>query len=180
MKKIETPFEGLYVLEPKVFGDERGFFLESYNEKVFSELGLHAHWVQDNHSRSQRGVLRGLHFQKGDHAQIKLVRVMKGRALDVVVDIRPHSKTFGQSYSIELSDENKKSLYVPCGFAHGFCVLEDNTDFTYKCSRLYAPEFEGGIVWNDPKLGIDWPVDKPQLSPRDLKWPTFEELKKSL
>jgi len=180
MKKILTPLEGLFILEPKVLGDARGFFLESYNAKIFEDLNLNTNWVQDNHSRSQKGVLRGLHFQKAAFAQIKLVRVIRGSAIDAVVDIRPHSKTFGQSYSVELSEENKRTLYVPEGFAHGFCTLEENTDFNYKCSRLYAPEHEGGLLWNDPDLKIQWPIDNPQLNARDSKWPSLKELQKHL
>lgn len=179
MKIIETPLKGLYVIEPKVFGDSRGFFMETYNEKAFEELGLCTHWAQDNHSRSQKGVVRGLHFQS-PNAQVKLVRVARGRVLDVALDLRKDSETFGQSFSVELSEENKKWLYVPTGFAHGFSVLEDNTDFLYKCSTLYSPKDEGGILWNDPALAINWGVKDPIISEKDKKLPTLAEYQKSL
>lgn len=171
---VETPIEGLFVIEPKVFGDERGFFTETYNETTFKKLGLITDWKQDNWSRSQKGVLRGLHFQRDPHAQAKLVRVLKGRVFDVAVDIRPRSKTYGKWFGVELTAENKRSLYVPGGFAHGFQVLEDETDFLYKCSALYAPESEGGYMWSDSAFGIKWPIANPILSGKDLKYAAFD------
>jgi dTDP-4-dehydrorhamnose 3,5-epimerase len=177
MKVVETPLEGLFVIEPKVFGDDRGFFLESYNEETFKKAGLHTHWVQDNHSRSSKNVLRGLHFQN-PMAQIKLVRVVAGSVLDVVVDVRPNSRSFGQHFAVELSSDNKKWLYVPKGFAHGFLVLSESVDFLYKCSDFYAPQFDGGILWNDPDLGIEWPCKAPVLSAKDAQLPRLKDLPK--
>lgn len=170
MKIRETGLEGCLVIEPRVFDDVRGYFFESFNQKTFEEkTGINITFVQDNQSMSQRGVLRGLHFQKGEHAQAKLVRVIKGRVLDVAVDIRPNSPTYGKSFSIELSEENKLQLYVPRGFAHGFSVLEDNTVFSYKCDNYYNKVSEGGIIYNDPKLNIDWKLSEGeiQLSEKD-------------
>ena len=168
MNVVETPIAGLLILEPKVFGDERGFFLESWNRKVFSQLGLEWDFVQDNHSRSSRGVLRGLHFQN-PNPQGKLVRVIAGRAWDVAVDLRSGSATFGQWHGLELNAENKRIFWVPPGFAHGFVALEDGTDFVYKCTEYYDPANEHSLLWNDPEIGIDWPLEgiEPQLSPKD-------------
>ena len=168
MNVVETPIAGLLILEPKVFGDERGFFLESWNRKVFSQLGLELDFVQDNHSRSSRGVLRGLHFQN-PNPQGKLVRVIAGRAWDVAVDLRSGSATFGQWHGLELNAENKRMFWVPPGFAHGFVALEDGTDFVYKCTEYYDPANEHSLLWNDPEIGIDWPLEgiEPQLSPKD-------------
>ncbi len=174
MKLTETPLKDCYIIETRVFGDDRGFFTETYNEKLFKEHGLPANWVQDNWSHSNKGVLRGMHFQKGEHAQDKLVRVIRGAVYDAVVDIRPDSPTYGHSYGLELSAENKLALYVPAGFAHGFQVLQDGTDFMYKCSKLYAPEHEGGYMWNDPAFKIDWPLRQGlQLSAKDEVFPKF-------
>lgn len=159
--------EGLVVVTPKVFGDNRGFFLETYSKKAFAEGGIVAEFIQDNHSKSKRGVLRGLHFQKRK-AQGKLVRVTAGRVLDVAVDLRRHSPTFGKWKSVELSAENKKMFYIPEGFAHGFLTLEDNTEFQYKCTDDYAPEYDSGILWNDPDVNIDWKFAEYGLTEADL------------
>ncbi len=171
MNKIESGFEGLFVLEPKIFGDHRGYFFESYNEQKFHELGIKNIFIQDNESLSNYGTLRGLHFQKGEFAQAKLVRVVKGTVLDVVVDIRQNSKTFGKSFSCELSEENKKMMMIPRGFAHGFVVLSETAIFQYKCDNLYSPQNEGGIRFDDPDLAIDWmiPADKLLISEKDKK-----------
>ncbi len=158
MEKFETNIEGVYLLEPKVFGDERGFFMETYSKEVFRNLGIDIEFVQDNHSKSGAGVLRGLHYQLG-REQAKLVRVVSGAVYDVALDIRKGSPTFGQWYGVELSGENKRQLYIPRGLAHGFFTLLDNTEFLYKCSDFYAPETERTILWNDPDLGIDWGID---------------------
>lgn len=180
MEFKETPLEGLWIVEPKVFGDARGFFMETYSEASFGKRGLCTNWAQDNHSLSSKGVIRGLHFQNGIHAQIKLVRIVRGAVLDVAVDIRPESKTFGQHFSIELSEDNRKALYIPQGFAHGFSVLSENAELCYKCSGLYAPQAEGGIVWNDPDLNIDWKVEALSISEKDKVLPTLAKLKQSL
>lgn len=175
----ETHLSGCFVIEPQVFGDDRGYFFESFNQKAFEEkIGLEINFVQDNQSMSQRGVLRGLHFQKGAFAQAKLVRVIKGKVLDVVVDVRPESATYGQSFSIVLSEENQKQLFVPRGFAHGFSVLEDNTIFSYKCDNYYNKESEGGIIYNDKDLNIDWKLSEAevQLSEKDKLLPEFKSL----
>ena len=176
-KRINTPIEGLYIIEPRVFPDERGFFMESYNKRKFEEIGLTMDFVQDNHSRSRRGVLRGLHFQLL-HPQGKLVRVTRGEVFDVVVDIRKGSLTFGKWYGLILSEENKKMFYIPEGFAHGFLVLSDEADFLYKCTDYYYPDEDDGIIWNDPDIGIDWPLDgiEPILSEKDRKRPRLKEL----
>jgi dTDP-4-dehydrorhamnose 3,5-epimerase len=168
MHLVETAIPDLVIVEPRVFGDERGFFLESWNRKVFAELGLDLDFVQDNHSRSARGVLRGLHFQN-PNPQGKLVRVVAGRAWDVAVDLRQSSPTFGQWAGIELSAENKRMFWVPPGFAHGFVSLEDGTDFVYKCTSFYEPANEHSLLWNDPALSIEWPLEglEPQLSAKD-------------
>jgi dTDP-4-dehydrorhamnose 3,5-epimerase len=179
MKVRETGLEGCLVLEPSVFDDGRGYFFESFNQKTFEEkTGINVPFVQDNQSMSQRGVLRGLHFQKGEHAQAKLVRVIKGRVLDVAVDVRPNSPTYGKTFSIELSEENKLQLYVPRGFAHGFSVLEDNTIFSYKCDNYYNKASEGGIMYNDSQLNIDWKLDENEimLSEKDKVLSIFKSL----
>lgn len=173
--------EGVFVLEPKVFGDQRGYFLESYSNRDFKEAtGLDIDFVQDNESMSSKGVLRGLHFQKSPHAQAKLVRVVKGAVQDVAVDIRPDSPTFGKYVSVVLSGENKKSLFIPEGFAHGFLVLEDDTIFQYKCSDYYAPSSEGSVKWNDPQIGIEWmlPEQEYLISDKDKIAPPFSSLVK--
>lgn len=178
MNIIETGINGLYILEPKVFGDHRGYFVETYNQNRFKELGLEYHFVQDNESFSKYGTLRGLHFQKGEFAQAKLVRVLQGRVLDVAVDLRLGSTTYGQHFSVELSEENKRLFIIPRGFAHGFVVLSETALFSYKCDNFYAPTEEGGLAYNDPALGIDWvvPQNKLILSDKDLKNPRLVEL----
>jgi len=175
MELIKTPIEGLVVLQPKIFHDGRGHFYESYNREVFSKLGLDYDFVQDNQSLSQKGVLRGLHFQNPPHAQAKLVRVIKGAALDVAVDIRKNSPTYGQHYSIRLDEQNKTLFMIPEGFAHGFLTLEDDTIFAYKCSNFYSKASEESLLWNDPDLGIDWGISDPQLSEKDLKGKNFKD-----
>lgn len=176
MKVNSTSFEGLFVLEPQVFGDERGYFFESYNAATFKKNNLDVNWVQDNQSRSSYGVLRGLHFQKPPHAQTKLIRVLRGEILDVVVDMRPASASFGKSYTIVLSSDNQLQLLIPKGFAHGFSVLSERADVFYKCDALYNKESESGILFNDPKLAIDWqiPEDKMIVSAKDLVLPAFD------
>lgn len=163
--------DGLYIIEPKCFGDNRGYFMETYNYEDFKNAGLSMTFVQDNQSMSRKGVLRGLHFQK-KHPQGKLVRVLKGQVYDVAVDLRLGSKTYGKWQGVLLSDENKKQFYVPEGFAHGFLVLSDEAEFTYKCTDYYHPEEEGGILWNDPDLGIEWPISA------DMEITTSEKDKK--
>lgn len=182
MKIKETELEGCLIIEPTIFDDGRGYFFESFNQKVFQEkTNINTVFVQDNQSMSHRGVLRGLHFQKGEYAQAKLVRVIKGKALDVAVDIRPNSSTFGKSFSIELSEENKLQLYVPRGFAHGFSVLEDNTIFSYKCDNYYNKQSEGGIMYNDPQLQIDWKLGESEiiLSEKDKTLPDFNSFRET-
>jgi dTDP-4-dehydrorhamnose 3,5-epimerase len=168
MKLVATSIPDLLVIEPRVFGDDRGFFLESWNRRTFADLGLDLDFVQDNHSRSARGVLRGLHFQN-PRPQGKLVRVTAGRAWDVAVDLRRSSPTFGKWEGVELSAANKRMFWVPPGFAHGFVSLEDGTDFLYKCTDFYEPANEHALLWNDPALGIEWPLEgvEPQLSGKD-------------
>jgi len=171
MKITTTAIEGVVILEPEVFGDERGYFFESFSQREFEEKVCKTTFVQDNESSSRYGVLRGLHFQKSPHAQAKLVRVVKGKVLDIAVDIRKGSPTFGHHVSIELSGENKRQLFIPRGFAHGFAVLSDEVVFQYKCDNYYVPHSEGGILWNDPALGIDWklPEEDVILSEKDKK-----------
>lgn len=158
-KKVETGIRDLYVIEPTVFGDNRGFFMETYSKKDFNEIGLTMDFVQDNHSKSKKGVLRGLHFQI-KHTQGKLVRVTKGSVYDVAIDLRKGSETFGKWYGVELTEENKKMFYIPEGFAHGFLTLEDETEFQYKCTDYYAPEFDSGVLWNDKNINIEWNLEK--------------------
>lgn len=174
MKKfnfIKTSIEGVFVIEPTVFGDERGYFLETYHKKEFEENGLNVDFVQDNQSKSTKGVLRGLHFQY-TQPQGKLVRVIKGEVFDVAVDLRRKSPTYGEYESVILSEKNKKQFYVPPGFAHGFLVLSDEAEFTYKCTDFYNGLDEGGIIWNDPEINIEWPLDENEitLSEKDKKW----------
>ncbi|TES97804.1 dTDP-4-dehydrorhamnose 3,5-epimerase [Patescibacteria group bacterium] len=171
----KTDLEDVYVIEPEVFGDQRGFFMETYNKEEFKKHGVNVDFVQDNHSKSKKGVLRGLHFQE-KYPQGKLVRVIKGKVYDVAVDLRKSSKTFGKWFGIELSAENKKMFWVPGGFAHGFVTLEDDTEFVYKCDQFYHPEDEGGLIWNDPGLKIDWPIENPTLSEKDQDFPTLKKL----
>lgn len=171
----KTFIEGLLIIEPKVFGDERGYFFESFNKEKFQNLtGVEADFVQDNQSKSQKNVLRGLHFQKPPFAQGKLVRVIQGAVLDVAVDIRKNSPTYGKSFSIELSANNKTILWIPKGFAHGFVSLEDDTIFTYKCTDYYNPSSEGCIIWNDKALNIDWKIENPIISEKDKMGVSFE------
>ncbi len=167
MQTIYTPIEGLIVIKPKIFEDERGYFFEPFNQNIFNKTIKEITFVQDNESLSQKGVLRGLHFQNPPYAQGKLVRVIKGSVLDVVVDIRKNSSTYGKSYSIELNEINKIQLWIPEGFAHGFLTLEDNTIFSYKCTNLYNKESEDCILWNDSDLGIGWGIENPTLSEKD-------------
>jgi dTDP-4-dehydrorhamnose 3,5-epimerase len=171
MPFIETGIPGLLVFEPKVFEDSRGYFFESYNSQTFLQQGVNVSFVQDNQSRSTYGVIRGLHFQNPPYAQTKLVRAVAGRILDVAVDIRTGSPTYGKSFTIELSAENKKQLFIPHGFAHGFSVLSETAEVMYKCDAFYNKESEGGILYNDPELNIDWqvPADKAIISDKDLK-----------
>ena len=174
-----THIKDVFILEPQVFGDERGYFFESFNaERFFAHTGVDVHFVQDNESRSKRGVLRGLHFQRAPYAQAKLVRVVKGRVLDVAVDIRKDSPTFGKYVAVELSGDNKRQLFIPKGFAHGYMVLEEDTIFQYKCDAYYHPAAEGGIAWNDPQIGIDWGIPESEiiLSERDKNRPLLSEL----
>ncbi|MBO5692875.1 MAG: dTDP-4-dehydrorhamnose 3,5-epimerase [Tidjanibacter sp.] len=179
MNVIKTDIEGVFIVEPQVFGDERGYFFESFNaERFLAQTGIDVTFVQDNESRSRRGVLRGLHFQREPYAQAKLVRVVQGRVLDVAVDIRPVSPTFGRYVAVELSGENHRQLFIPKGFAHGYVVLDDDTVFQYKCDEFYHPASEGGIAWNDPQIGIEWPLTESEiiLSDKDRKHPTLKEL----
>jgi dTDP-4-dehydrorhamnose 3,5-epimerase len=178
MKFTPTKFPEVILIEPKVFGDSRGFFYESYREDLFAQNGIHTRFVQDNQSRSAKGALRALHFQVKPKEQAKLIRVVSGEVFDVVVDIRRDSKTFGQCFCTTLSAENKRMLYIPQGFAHGFLALKDNTEFLYKVSDFYSPEQERGILWNDPSIGIPWPkLDvKYALSEKDKKNPALHEV----
>ncbi len=177
MNVIKTDIEGVLVLEPKVFNDARGYFFESYNERDFNANVGNVNFIQDNESRSQYGVLRGLHFQKGEHSQAKLVRVVRGRVYDVAVDLRKSSPTFGKYVGVELTEDNHRQFFIPRGFAHGFAVMSDIAVFQYKCDNLYAPESEGAIMWNDPDLGIKWPVeaDRIILSEKDKHHPFLKD-----
>jgi dTDP-4-dehydrorhamnose 3,5-epimerase len=174
MTVIETRLPGVFILEPEVFGDGRGFFLETYRASLFEELGMNIGFVQDNHSRSRRGVLRGLHYQI-QQQQGKLVRVARGSVFDVAVDVRRDSPTFGQWAGCILDDENHRQFYVPPGFAHGFCVLSDEADFVYKCTDYYHPQSEYGIAWDDPDIGIEWPMRDVVLSAKDSRNPRLHE-----
>ena len=177
MKVIRTAIEDVVIIEPDVFGDARGYFFESYSQKKFNEQVREVKFVQDNESKSKYGVLRGLHFQKGKDAQSKLVRVVKGRVLDVAVDIRKGSPTFGKYVAVELTEDNHRQLFVPRGFAHGFSVLSEEAIFQYKCDNLYAPQAEGAIAWNDPEIGIDWglPAEDVLLSAKDAAHPLLKD-----
>lgn len=177
MDVIKTEIEGVVIIEPRLFTDARGYFFESFSEREFEEKVCRTRFVQDNESKSSYGVLRGLHFQKGAFAQSKLVRVISGRVLDVAVDIRRGSPTFGRHVAVELSGENHRQLFIPRGFAHGFSVLSPEVVFQYKCDNFYAPHSEGAIAWDDPELGIDWkiPAEKVILSPKDSAHPTLKE-----
>ena len=177
MNVIQTEIPGVVIIEPKIFRDERGYFFETWSQKDFNENVRPIKFVQDNESKSTYGVLRGLHFQKGEHAQSKLVRVVKGTVLDVAIDIRKGSPTFGKHVSVELTEENHRQFFIPRGFAHGFIVLSEEAVFQYKCDNLYAPKEEGALAWNDPEIGIDWrlPADKVVLSAKDRTHPCLKD-----
>lgn len=177
MEYKQTDIEGVYIIEPRVFEDARGYFFEAWKREDFERHVGRVDFLQDNESKSSRGVLRGLHYQKGELSQAKLVRVIKGRVLDVAVDIRRSSPTFGRHVMVELSEENKRQFFIPRGFAHGFLVLSDEAVFTYKVDNVYAPQAEAGIRWNDPQLGIRWPVDPAEVltSEKDLKQPLLRD-----
>ena len=177
MKVIKTVIDEVIIIEQDVYGDSRGYFFESYSQKKFDELVRPIRFVQDNESKSKYGVLRGLHFQKGKDAQSKLVRVVKGRVLDVAVDIRIGSPSFGKYVAVELTEDNHRQLFIPRGFAHGFSVLSEEVIFQYKCDNLYAPHAEGAIAWNDPEIGIDWqlPIDDVLLSAKDAAHPMLKD-----
>lgn len=177
MPFLDTPIEGLKIFEPQVWKDDRGYFYEAFNQQRFEEAGIITPFVQDNQARSTRGVLRGLHYQVGEHAQAKLVRVIEGEVLDMVVDIRPSSKTYRQWFSLRLSAENKRQLFVPRGLAHGYLVLSPTAEFFYKCDNYYSKPHEGGIIFNDPQLAIDWEFDQNELilSEKDKILPRFGE-----
>ncbi len=182
MNFISTELEGCYIIEPKIIGDERGYFMESFNERTFQEaIGKETHFVQDNQSFSKKGVLRGLHYQTGENAQAKLVRVLHGEVLDVAVDIRPESKTYGKHVAVLLSAENQTQFFVPRGFAHGFIVLSETATFFYKCDNFYNKESEGGVLYNDKTLNIDWKLPESELiiSEKDQILPTLENAKKA-
>lgn len=177
MDLLKTKLEGVYILIPKVFGDYRGFFMESWSRRTMEEAGLYYDFVQDNHSLSTvKGTLRGIHFQKGDKAQAKLVRCVRGAVLDVAVDLRHDSPTYKQWVVVELSEENKKQLLIPRGFGHGFVTLTDHVEFLYKADNYYAPEADGGIRWNDPDIGVDWGISEPILSEKDTKNPFLKDI----
>lgn len=176
MNFIKTELDGVYIVEPKVFGDHRGFFMESWSKRVFEEAGLHYDFVQDNHSRSTgKGTLRGIHFQKGDKAQSKLVRCARGAVLDVAVDLRPASPTYKRWVAVELSAENFRQLLIPRGFGHGFVTLTDDVEFLYKADNYYAPKADGGIRWNDPELAVNWGIEQPILSEKDQNNPFLKD-----
>lgn len=175
MNVVETVLPGVLIIEPKVFGDHRGFFLETFQVERYREIGITLPFVQDNHSRSQRGVLRGLHFQR-TRPQGKLVSVSRGAVYDVAVDVNPASPTCGRYVGVELSEDNHRQMWVPPGYAHGFVVLSDVADFQYKCTDLYFPEDEGGLLWNDPEVNIPWPITAPKLSAKDELNPTLRQL----
>ena len=177
MEYRETKIKGVFIIEPKVFQDARGYFMEAWKQAEFDEHVGRTVFIQDNESKSSFGVLRGLHYQKGDASQAKLVRVIKGKVLDVAVDIRKSSPTFGQHVMVELSEENKRQFFIPRGFAHGFLVMSDEAIFTYKVDNPYAPQCDAGIRWNDPDLGIEWPIDPAKVltSEKDLKQPLLKD-----
>lgn len=178
MKITKTKLDGVVIIEPDVFGDNRGFFMESWNKKKMAESGLDYDFVQDNHSKSTvKGTLRGIHFQKGDKAQAKLVRCVKGAVLDVAVDLRRNSSTFKQWVGVELSEENKKQLLIPRGFGHGFVTLTDDVEFLYKADNYYAPEADAGVRWNDPDIGVEWGIENPILSEKDKNNPLLKDCK---
>lgn len=176
MKFTQTEISGVYVVEPQAFGDHRGFFMESWSKRAFEEAGLFYDFVQDNHSSSAvKGTLRGIHFQRGDKAQAKLVRCVRGAVLDVAVDLRPSSPAYKKWVAVELSAENKRQLLIPRGFGHGFLTLTDNVEFLYKADNFYTPEADGGIRWNDPELKVDWGITEPILSKKDSRSPFWED-----
>ncbi len=177
MNYIKTELDGVYIIEPKIFGDNRGYFFESFRQDEFEKNVLKITFVQDNESKSSYGVLRGLHFQKPPYTQSKLIRVVKGKVLDVAVDIRKYSPSFGKHMCVELSEENHRQLFIPKGFAHGFVVLSPEAVFQYKCDNYYAPQSEGAIIWNDPTLAIDWQISEKDiiLSEKDKKHPLFKD-----
>ena len=177
MNVVETQLPGVLIIEPKVFGDHRGFFKETFQIERYQEAGIDLSFVQDNHSRSQRGVLRGLHWQK-TRPQGKLVSCSLGAVFDVAVDVDQNSPTFGTYVGVELSAENHRQLWIPPGYAHGFCVLSETADFQYKCTDLFFPEDEGGLIWNDLEVSIEWPVESPKLSEKDLSLPTLDEIRR--
>lgn len=182
-KRMDTSIEGVCVIEPTVFGDDRGYFMETYKKTDFEELGINCEFVQDNQSKSKKGVLRGLHFQK-ENTQLKIVRCIRGSVFDVAVDLRPGSKTYGKWEGVTLTEENKKMFLIPKGCAHGFLVLSDEAEFVYKCDDVYNYEAEGGLKWDDPDVGIEWPMGdlKPEdllTSEKDGKWPSLKELKET-
>ena len=179
MNIIETDIKGLYVIEPKVFGDSRGYFFEAFSQREFEKVIGPVNFVQDNESKSCYGVVRGLHFQKGTNAQAKLVRAVKGKVLDVAVDLRKGSPTYGKHFAVELSEDNHRQMFIPKGFAHGFSVLSEEAIFQYKCDAYYAPESEGAVAWDDPDLAIDWriPADKVLLSAKDSCHPKLKDIK---
>lgn len=179
MKVIQTKLSGALIIEPKIFGDDRGFFYETYQAERYKAAGISLDFVQDNRSRSSRGVLRGLHFQK-NKPQGKLVTVTQGEVFDVAVDLRKDSPTFGQYESVLLTGDNRVQFYIPPGFAHGFCVLSDTADFQYKCTDYYDPTDEGGLLWNDPELAIAWPLTNPTLSAKDSILPTLDKIRANL
>ena len=175
MKVLPTSLEGVLLIEPFVFEDKRGFFMETYQKETYRELGIDSNFVQDNLSYSVRGTLRGLHYQL-PHAQAKLVQVIKGEIFDVTMDIRSGSPTLGKWAGVHLSDKNRRQLYIPEGFAHGFCVLSETAIFTYKCSDFYSPDSERGILWSDPDIGVDWPVENPVLSEKDRNYDYLKDV----
>lgn len=176
MNFIKTEIADVYIVEPQVFGDHRGFFMESWSRRAFEEAGLFYDFVQDNHSSSTvKGTLRGIHFQRGEKAQAKLVRCVRGAVLDVAVDLRPQSPTYRQWVSVELSEGNKRQLLIPRGFGHGFVTLTDEVEFLYKADNPYAPEADGGILWSDPEIDVDWGVENPILSEKDTKNPLLKD-----
>lgn len=175
MKFVKTNLDGVIVIEPKVFGDDRGYFMETYRKDTFFQNGIDVEFVQDNFSYSKKGILRGIHLQTEPFAQDKLVRVAEGEVFDVAVDLRKGSKTFGKWFGEFLSEDNKKMMFIPKGFGHGFCVISDYAKFEYKCSNLYSPQHERSVVWNDSELAIDWPIKEPILSEKDSNAPSLKD-----
>jgi len=172
----KTDIPDVVLIKPKVFEDERGFFMETYVKEDFEKAGIKVEFIQENHSKSRHGVLRGLHFQRQPYAQSKLVRCIKGKILDVAVDLRKNSQTFKKYVSIELSEDNKFMLFIPKGFAHGFLVLSKEAEVIYKVDNIYAPDHESGLIWNDGQVGIEWPINNPILAEKDKKWPSLKQL----